>query len=94
VPACGERLNALWLDQMRGFTEATIARIRSDPEATARLAGHDIAFVASTLTWLGERVYYLAALGTPPFDDEEALIDTLLHIWTSTLYGEPSAQKR
>jgi hypothetical protein len=46
--------------------------------------------VASTLTWLGERVYYLAALGTPPFDNEDTLIDTLLHLWTSTLYGEPS----
>jgi AcrR family transcriptional regulator len=83
------RLNALWLDQMRGFTDATIAQIRSDPHSTARLAGLDIPSVASTLTWLGERVYYLAALGTPPFDNEDTLVDTLLHIWTSTLYGEP-----
>jgi hypothetical protein len=39
---------------------------------------------------LGERVYYLAALGTPPFDDEQRVIDTLLRIWTSTLYGDPT----
>ncbi|MDT7576456.1 MAG: hypothetical protein QOH17_2789, partial [Pseudonocardiales bacterium] len=30
-----------------------------------------------------------AALGTPPFDDEEVVVDTLLHIWTATLYGFP-----
>ena len=84
------RLTTLWLDQMQSFTDATTAQIQADPHATARLSGLDIPAVASTLTWLGERVYYLAALGTPPFDDEEALIETLLHIWTSTLYGEPA----
>jgi hypothetical protein len=43
--------------------------------------------VASSLTWLGERVYYLAVLGAPPFDEEEVVVDTLLHIWSATLYG-------
>jgi hypothetical protein len=40
------------------------------------------------LTWLGERLYYLAASGIPPFDNEATLIETMLTIWTSTLYGE------
>ena len=40
------------------------------------------------LTWLGERLYYLAATGTPPFDDRERLVSTLLHMWTSALYRE------
>jgi AcrR family transcriptional regulator len=84
------RLTTLWLEQMQSFTDATVAQIRADSAATARLSNLDIVTVASTLTWLGERVYYLAALGTPPFDNEDALIDTLVHIWTSTLYGEPT----
>jgi AcrR family transcriptional regulator len=84
------RLNSLWLEQMQGFTDATVAQIQNDPQATTRLSSLDIRTVASTLTWLGERVYYLAALGTPPFDDEQRLIDTLLRIWTSTLYGDPT----
>jgi hypothetical protein len=45
------RLTALWLQQMQSFTDATIAQIRSDPHASARLAGHDISTVASTLAW-------------------------------------------
>jgi TetR/AcrR family transcriptional regulator, ethionamide resistance regulator len=40
------------------------------------------------LTWLGERLYYLAASGVAPFADERVLVDTLLNAWTSTLYGE------
>lgn len=80
------RLTELWLDQMQTFTEATIAQLMVDPQATETLADHSVAAVASALTWLGERIYYLFALGTPPFDDEDVVIDTLLHIWTSTLY--------
>jgi TetR/AcrR family transcriptional regulator, ethionamide resistance regulator len=81
-----ERLTALWLEQMQSFTDATIAQITADPHARRLLAGQDIPAVASALTWLGERLYYLAAIGTPPFDDQETLIGTLLHLWTSALY--------
>jgi TetR/AcrR family transcriptional regulator, ethionamide resistance regulator len=84
------RLTELWLEQMRTFTDATIAQIAADPRATQNLAGQDIAAVASALTWLGERLYYLAATGTPPFDDSDTLVGTLLHIWTSTLYATPA----
>ncbi len=80
------RLTELWLDQMKSFTDAALAQINSDPVALGRLSGVDIAALASSLTWLGERLYYLAATGTPPFDDQETLVATLLHIWTSALY--------
>ncbi len=80
------RLTALWLEQMQAFTDATIAQISADPRARQALAGADIAAIASALTWLGERLYYLAAIGTPPFDDEDTLVGTLLHMWTSALY--------
>ena len=80
------RLTALWLEQMQTFTDATIAQITADPRAQENLAGQDIAAVASALTWLGERLYYLAATSTPPFDNQDTLVDTLLHIWTTALY--------
>ena len=35
---------------------------------------------------LGERLYYLAATGIPPFDDQATLVSTLLRIWISALY--------
>ena len=82
------RLTALWTEQMQTFTDATIAQINADPRT--RLAGRDIPAVASALTWLGERLYYLAATRTPPFDDQDTLVRTLLHIWTSALYADTS----
>jgi AcrR family transcriptional regulator len=81
------RLTTLWLEQMQSFTDATIAQITADPRAAQRLSGQDIPALASALTWLGERLYYLAATDTPPFDNQQTLVSTLLHIWTSTLYG-------
>ncbi|BCJ36890.1 HTH-type transcriptional regulator EthR [Actinocatenispora thailandica] len=80
------QLRELWLAQMATFTAATTARIEADPEAMRRLAGADVAAVAASLTWLGERLYYLAACGVPPFDDRAVLVDTLHHVWISTLY--------
>jgi len=81
------RLTTLWLEQMQSFTDAAVAQINADDVALRRLAGLDVAAIASSLTWLGERLYYLAAAGIPPFDDQDTLVDTLLHIWTSALYG-------
>jgi len=40
-------------------------RFNADPRARQRLADQDIPALASALTWLGERLYYLAATGTP-----------------------------
>jgi AcrR family transcriptional regulator len=82
-----EQLRELWLQQMQTFTDATVAGIQADPAARAHLAGADLPAVAASLTWLGERLYYLAATGRPPFDDRATLVGTLTRIWTSTLYG-------
>lgn len=80
------QLRELWLAQMATFTAATVATIEADPEAMRRLAGVDVPALAASLTWLGERLYYLAACGVPPFDDREVLVATLTHLWTSALY--------
>jgi TetR/AcrR family transcriptional regulator, ethionamide resistance regulator len=88
------RLTALWLEQMQSFTDATVARLTADQAAAARLAGQDVTALASALTWLGERLYYLAAIGTPPFDDQDTLVETLLFLWTSALAGPPGAVSR
>jgi AcrR family transcriptional regulator len=85
--ATDDGLRALWLEQMRTFTDATVARIRTDEAALRHLDGQDLHTIATLLTWAGERLYYLAAAGIPPFHDREALIDALTHLWTSTLYG-------
>jgi hypothetical protein len=74
---------------MATFTTAASARIeagqQADP-AAARLHGVDVPALAASLTWAGERLYYLAACGIPPFDDRAILVDTLTHLWLSALY--------
>jgi len=89
------QLRDLWLAQMATFTDATIARIETDrqtnPAVAARLEDVDVPALAATLTWTGERLYYLAACGVPPFDDRAVLVDTLTHIWVSALYGRTPA---
>jgi AcrR family transcriptional regulator len=88
------RLTALWLEQMQTFTDATVARITADPATAQRLAGQDVPALAGALTWLGERLYYLAAIGTPPFDDQDTLVRTLLFLWTSALGAPPGPVSR
>ncbi|GAA2163868.1 TetR/AcrR family transcriptional regulator [Actinomadura napierensis] len=87
-----EGLRELWLEQMGLFTDAAAARIESDPRARERLGSMDTRSVAASLTWMGERLYYLAAAEVPPFDDEDVLIDTLTNAWTSILYGDDAPQ--
>jgi AcrR family transcriptional regulator len=82
------RLTELWLEQMQSFTDATIGQISADPRALAILDGQDIQAVASALTWLSERLYYLAATGTPPFADQDTLVNTLVSIWAAVLYRQ------
>jgi len=88
--ASDAQLRELWLAQMATFTDAASVRIegdrRADPAVAARLDGVDVPALAASLTWTGERLYYLAACGVPPFDDRAVLVDTLTHLWVSALY--------
>jgi AcrR family transcriptional regulator len=79
-------LTTLWLDLMNGFTTRTAARIERDRAAGITRDDADPTTLAAMLTWLGERVNYLAAIGEPPFDNEDRVVETLTHIWMSTIY--------
>lgn len=94
-----EELGELWLSLMGAFTGATAERIAADQgtdagaDASASTdagantdTGANTEHLAAALTWLGERLYYLAAIGVEPFDDEDALVDVLTHIWMSVLH--------
>jgi AcrR family transcriptional regulator len=77
------KLTELWLRMMGSFTAVTIDGISQDGAGQ----GADIESLSAALTWLGERLYYLAAVGVPPFDDQEKLVDVLTHIWMTAVYG-------
>jgi TetR/AcrR family transcriptional regulator, ethionamide resistance regulator len=88
--ASDPQLRELWLAQMARFTDTAITRIeadrRADPAVAAHLEGVDVPALAAALTWTGERLYYLAASGVPPFDNRAVLVETLTHLWVSALY--------
>jgi TetR/AcrR family transcriptional regulator, ethionamide resistance regulator len=83
-----DQLRELWLAQMQAFTDMTVARIQADPDILRHLNGADIHAVAAALTWLGERLYYLAAANVSPFTDRDLLVDTLTHVWIRLLYPD------
>ncbi|MGH3415747.1 MAG: TetR/AcrR family transcriptional regulator [Actinocrinis sp.] len=84
-----ELLTDVWLGFMGGFTAATAERIAADGRTDPVI---DNGALAATLTWLGERLYYLAAVGVEPFTDEDTLVNTLTHVWTSVLSaGSPTS---
>jgi AcrR family transcriptional regulator len=89
VEACGTNatLDELWRGQMELFTQAALARLDGDTEAAAWLDGRDPVPIVTSLTWLSERVYYLAATHTRPFSDEQVVIDVLADAWALALYG-------
>ena len=80
-------LAELWAGLMATYTTATAAKIRADQRSGLIAAELDADNIAAALTWLGERLYYLAAIGVPPFDDRSTLVETLTSIWMKTLYG-------
>jgi AcrR family transcriptional regulator len=88
-----EGLRALWLQQMDMFTDAATERILADPVASARLAGRDVRAIAAALTWMAERLYYLAVSGVAPFDDQDVLVETLTGAWVDMVYGGPANAK-
>jgi AcrR family transcriptional regulator len=81
-------LSSLWVTLMDSYTDAAVARLEQDRHARlGRKNAADVHQLVSALTWMGERLYYLAAIGVAPFDDEAVLVDALLQVWTATLYG-------
>jgi TetR/AcrR family transcriptional regulator, ethionamide resistance regulator len=88
-----EKLTALWVEMMEGFTSAARQRIERDRAVgRAPRTAIDASTLASTLTWMSERIYYLAAIGHPTFHDEQQVIDVLTEVWLSAIYNGPPAQ--
>ena len=89
-----EKLTALWMEMMEGFTMAARQRIERDRAAgRAPVTDVDASTMASTLTWMSERIYYLAAIGHPAFQNEQQVIDAITDVWLSVIYNGPRAKQ-
>jgi AcrR family transcriptional regulator len=89
-----ESLTALWTEMMEGFTMGAMQRIEHD-RASGRAPETNVSasMLANTLTWMSERIFYLAAIGHPAFRDEQQVIDVLTEIWMSAIYSGPPSIK-
>ena len=89
-----ERLAEIWTEMMEGFTAAATARIERD-RATGRapITAVDAYTLASTLTWMSERIYYLAAIEHPAFRDKQRVIDVITEVWLTTIYNGPPTKR-
>lgn len=84
-------LTRLWTEMMEGFAEMATERIRADREAgRAPARDDDPKMLATILSWMSERAYYLAAIGHPGFADETRVADALTQVWAAAIYGATS----
>jgi AcrR family transcriptional regulator len=89
------QLSTLWVELIGTYAHAAGSRIDADRAAGIALpARTDSHHLASALSWLAERLYYLAATDVAPFADQQVLVDTLTEIWTAVIYGPASTPPR
>jgi AcrR family transcriptional regulator len=84
-------LAELWHGQMESIISRTAERIEEGhASGVTRTTWADPRLLAALLTWMGERVHYLASLKYAPFDDEEQFIQGLVEVWHSVFFsGRP-----
>jgi AcrR family transcriptional regulator len=79
-------LRDAWGGMIARFTAAAAAQIERDREAGVAQPGPDATRLAGALIAMNERcVYYAVANGDPA--DDEALVETLTHIWMAAIYS-------
>lgn len=76
-----------WAMTMQRLVDAVTERIAARREHDPRLRDVDPAALAHALIWMNERTAYMASAGFPPVAVGPALVDTLTHIWSATLFG-------
>jgi TetR/AcrR family transcriptional regulator, ethionamide resistance regulator len=81
------QIAALWVDLLESYADAAVQRIEQDREAgLVHRSTVDVKHLASALSWTGERLYYLAAIGVAPFDNRDVLVGVLTQLWASAFY--------
>ncbi|BBX41101.1 TetR/AcrR family transcriptional regulator [Mycobacterium simiae] len=86
--ATNTELRTTWLGFMQKWIDQTAAMITAERERGA--APHTIPAVdlATALNQMNERTMMAALSAETPAVDEERVVDTLAHIWVSSIYGD------
>jgi len=76
----------LWSAVMRSWAERAAEAIEAERSRGAAPAGPPALDLATALTSMNERVMYAVLAGQDPAPAESAAVDTLLHVWLSSIY--------
>ncbi len=84
-------VRAMWATVFEGWVQRSTAAIESERARGAAPAGIPARALAVALNSMNERVVYATLSGDGPAVAEEDVVDVLLEIWLSAVYGPRSA---
>jgi AcrR family transcriptional regulator len=90
LSAVNEDARALWSSIMEGWVADVTEMIEAERERGVAPAGLPARDLATALVQLNERALRAIFVEESPALAEERAIDTLSHIWLSTIYGSPA----
>lgn len=86
--ATSSELRVVWLGFMQKWIDQTAAMIVAERERGAAPETIPAPDLATSLNQMNERTMMAALSAESPAVDEDRVVDTLTHIWVSSIYGE------
>lgn len=86
--ATSSELRSVWSGFMQKWIDQTTAMITAERERGAAPDTIPAADLATSLNQMNERTMMAALSAETPAVDEDRVVDTLTHIWVSSIYGE------
>jgi len=86
--ATSSELRAVWSGFMHKWIDQTAAMITAERARGAAPETIPAADLATSLNQMNERTMMAALSAETPSVDEDRVVDTLTHIWVSSIYGE------
>ena len=85
--ASSAEVRGMWGQVMEAWVEETAAAIEAERARDAAPAGTPARDLAIALLSMNERVFHNTFARHPPAVDEDAVVDTLVGVWLSSIYG-------
>ncbi|HTQ21525.1 TetR/AcrR family transcriptional regulator [Mycobacterium sp.] len=86
--ATSAEVRAIWAGFMQKWSDQTAAMIEAERARGAAPETIPAADLSTSLNQMNERTMMAALAGETPGIDQERVVDTLTHIWVSSIYGE------
>ena len=86
--ATSSELRSVWLGFMQKWIDQTAAMITAERARGAAPETIPAADLATSLNQMNERTMMAALSAETPAVDEDRVVDTLTHIWVTSIYGE------